>query len=531
MFRKSGIVLFPLAAGAALMLATANCANAGVRWTPEDVAPPASLEAGMSQAAEAVKEGSKEAESTAPLALTRDGAVLTALARNRSLAVEAFAPEISATQIPAARAEFDPSLLATTSYGRTANPMGNGDAAVSRSLQTNVKLSQSLPTGTEIYLSGDFSRSHASSSDPQYTGSWSAGINQALLRGAGTTVNRVTLRQAENTAASSQHELRGFTMDLIAQVENAYWELALAKETLKIRRFAVELAEEQWALNRDLIEVGKLSADAEISAKAEVASQRANLVEAEAAVKEQTIQLIRLLNPGDDFSWTSTFDLTDPVETSSVDLDANVSAELARLYRPELAQARLDLANQDLEVVRTRNGLLPRLDAFASFGRISSGDSSNGTTRYWDDGDFNNYEAGISFQFSPLNRAEKASHERAQLQQQQAEASIANLEQLLEAEVRGAVVEARKQWERIPATGEVVKSRQEELEVERERFLVGKSTNLDVLQVHQDLIQAQLDEVTARVRYIESLSALYAAEGTLLERRGVEMDSEKESQS
>jgi hypothetical protein len=36
-----------------------------------------------------------------------------------------------------------------------------------------------------------------------------------------------------------------------------------------------------------------------------------------------------------------------------------------------------------------------------------------------------------------------------------------------------------------------------------------------------NLIQARLDEITARIRYIEAITALYHAEGTLLERRGI----------
>ena len=39
-----------------------------------------------------------------------------------------------------------------------------------------------------------------------------------------------------------------------------------------------------------------------------------------------------------------------------------------------------------------------------------------------------------------------------------------------------------------------------------------------------DLILAQVNEITARVSYIQALVGLYAAEGTLLERRGVTFD-------
>jgi outer membrane protein TolC len=54
------------------------------------------------------------------------------------------------------------------------------------------------------------------------------------------------------------------------------------------------------------------------------------------------------------------------------------------------------------------------------------------------------------------------------------------------------------------------------------------ATNLDVLQVERDFIESQVDDATARVRYIQALTQLYAAEGTLLERRGISMEAVNE---
>ena len=517
-----------------------SCAHTP-RWTPQAVEPPQSVEVAQESVARAVAEeetagpaSDKSSMAPAPqpisLPLTRDGAVLTALARNRSLAVAKFEPEIAASYIQEARGAFDPALLATVSYGRDTRPYSQAglasvaneeESVVSRQFQTDLSISEPLPTGTEVFLSGGFSRSHSSSSSWTYEGSWSVGVNQSLLRGLGPDANLVTLRQARNTAAKSRHEFRSSVLELVYQVENAYWELVLATNTLKIREFSVQLAKDQLELNQDLIAVGKLSADAVVSAEAELASRKAELVDARIAVKERTIDLICLLNPEAAAQWNLTFETLDPPDIERIDLNPEISVRLAGLYRPELAQSRLELANRDLEVVRTRNGLLPKLDAFASYGRFSSGATGSDASSHLNDSKFDSYQFGLLLDMSPLNRSERAAHRRAKFQQQQAEVAIENLERIIEAEVRQAALEVEKQWERIGATKQAVESRQEELEVEKSRFLVGKCTNLDVAQVHRDLIQAQLDEVTARVRYIQAITSLYLAEGTLLSRRGV----------
>ena len=215
--------------------------------------------------------------------------------------------------------------------------------------------------------------------------------------------------------------------------------------------------------------------------------------------------------------------MMDPPVFETVDIAPEMSARLADLYRPELYQAKLERDNREMEIVQTRNGLLPRLDLFASYGRLSAGDSYGDSWRYLDDSDFDNYELGLTLETTLGNRAEKARHRRAFMQEARAEAAIRNLDQLIEAEVRQATIEVQRQAQRIPATAKVVESREEQLRVEKTRFRVGLSTNLDVLRIERDLIQARLDALTARVRYIEALSALYYSEGTIAMRRGVAM--------
>src|SRR5690606_13308348 len=136
------------------------------------------------------------------------------------------------------------------------------------------------------------------------------------------------------------------------------------------------------------------------------------------------------------------------------------------------------------------------------------------------------YEIGLDLEWQPLNRGARARNERAKFQQAQAEASISNLEQLIDAELYQAAVETRRQWERIRATEAAVQAREEELRAMREQFEVGLATTLDVLTIQEHLVEARLDAATARVRYIQSLTNLYAREGTLLDRRGVRLASD-----
>lgn len=509
-------------------LILASCSYQVPSW-PKDIRSLPPLERGL-DIAEKRAERDREnlpADRVTSMPLSRDGAIVTCLARNRSLAVERYGPRIARTRVPETIAQFDPVLLATVSMGRSKVPANDAkDTNVTRDFSGDASIEQSLPSGADVFLAGGFSKSRKGNSDWEYAGSWSAGINQALLRGGGSVVNLISVVQAMNDEMISSCELEGFIQELVLQVELAYWELVLARETLKIRKFSVKLAEEQLQLNKDIIEVGKLSPDARITAEGELASREADLVDALADVRAKTIDLIRLLDPEHDSQWSIVFDMIDPPDIDIVEVEPAISAQLAGIYRPELSQVRLDRVNRRLEIIRTRNGLLPRLDAFASYGRLSAGRSQGDSYRFLDNDNFDNYELGLSFEMPLGNRAAKARHQRAGIEEEQAAAAIRNLEQLIEAEVRRFAIEVQRQAQRIPATGKVVESRQEELRIEKSRFLVGLSTNLDVLRIERDLIQARLDELTARIRYIESLSALYYSEGTLALRRGVNVEKQ-----
>lgn len=389
-----------------------------------------------------------------------------------------------------------------------------------------------LPTGTEFYVTAGMTRDRSSTvSDSQYSGTWAVGVNQALLRGFGPAVNLVALRQAQNSTAIGRYAFEDFVLDVVQQIEDTYWSLALAQETLSIREFSLELAKEQLTLNEALLEVGKLARSSLITVQAEVASQEADLVDAQADLQVRSIELWRLLNAERGADGAIEFGTIAIPEPPAELVIPEQSRSLALLYRPDLAQARLNVANGELSAVQTKNGLLPQLDAFASYGRLSQGAGSSSWNADLDSSDYDNFEVGLNFEWAIGNRAENARHTRSKLRVSQMEDAVRNLEQAIESDVLQAAVEVQRQQKRIEATRQEVLGREEEFRVETDQFRLGRSTNLDVLQVQRDLVQAKVDEVSARVGLMRAIAGLYRAEGTALVRRGIATASNRETES
>jgi outer membrane protein TolC len=185
--------------------------------------------------------------------------------------------------------------------------------------------------------------------------------------------------------------------------------------------------------------------------------------------------------------------------------------------RPDLAQARLALERGELEVVRTRAGLLPRLDLFLRLGG----------TGYADSFDDPYASAGLRFQLPLGNRAAEARSERARLTRTQAEEALRGLERSVEADVRNAWREAQFTAAGIAASAELRALQEEKLAAEVEKFRNGSSTTYLVAQAQRDLLAGQLAEAQAAVSYLLAVVSLYRLEGTLLERGGVTLDKEE----
>jgi outer membrane protein TolC len=177
-------------------------------------------------------------------------------------------------------------------------------------------------------------------------------------------------------------------------------------------------------------------------------------------------------------------------------------------------------------LIKTRNGLLPKLDFFINLGKTGYSDSfGRSMGRVGDEG--YNIMAGLTVQFPLFNRASKADNLRASLTRQQSEEAMGNLTQLAQVDVRKAYIEVRKQSEQITASAASRRLQEEKYRSETEKYRVGRSTSFMVSQAERDLLQSRVAEVQAKVGYLKALVELYRLDGSILDRRGIQAPGDK----
>ncbi len=445
-------------------------------------------------------------EEAIPQNISFDDALSLSLKNNKSLAVQMFDPKISLTKETIEKAAFDPAISAEAGGSRNKSASGSIDNRSSES----VELSQKLRGGGEVTIG-------LSSDDASTGNSARMGISMTapLLQGAGTDVNLAGVRQAALNTESSRLELRAFVESLVEQVSNAYWDMALAQREIEIYEDSLTLAEQQLAETEMMVDLGSLAEIETVAARAETALREQALVNARSRLETLRVKMLRLMN-ADPASETSLFVSDELVSPTDAAPDIQKIVANAMSNRPDLLRARLAVERGDIEVVKTKNGLLPYLSFFVTLGGTgysdSFGDAFGGMLS-----DAYDARAGLSYNATLGRAADKARFAAAELSLEQTRASLENMELLAREEAVNARLEVERARGQLAASEAALELQKEKLRAETEKFRIGKSTAIALQQAQRDRLRAEVDSVSAAADLLKARVSLLRAQGILLQ--------------
>ncbi|MBN1293669.1 MAG: TolC family protein [Candidatus Latescibacteria bacterium] len=454
-------------------------------------------------------------------------AIFQALEQNPTVTIQRQEPAKYQTFASEERADFDPEITASADQNKTklqrflgAQP--NPIRMTWDRSNYDIGISETLPTGTIVSANMSMTGSISSLYTDQFSGIVGVTVTQALLRGFGIGANLANLRKAKLDIEISEAELKAVAENLVADVEKAYWNLYLTAEEINIQKSSLELADKQLQESLERVAVGRLPELELAAVHAEVATRREALIDAQSRYEQARLNFLFLLNPSGIDIWSSRPVPVDKpfIPTDTLDAIA-VHEELGMQFRADLIQAQLNLKKGELDIQQTKNGLLPRLDFFITYGKTTYAKTFKDAIPDLQS-PFHEATAGFTFAMPVPNRGARARVERARRTQQQMEMAVINMERLVQLDVRSAYIEAVRSKELIVATRVTRELQERNMDAEQEKFRVGKSTNFLVLQAQRDFTASQLDEARSMVSYLNALIDLYLMEGTMLSRRGIE---------
>jgi outer membrane protein TolC len=447
-----------------------------------------------------------------------------------------------AVQIPQV-GTFDPSVNINFSLDRTSSPLNTLQVAgvpqvATTSTAFTGSYTQLFPTGTSFTYTLNGIRQNSTQQfllyNPAVISRFAVGINQPLLSGFGQLPNKRFIMVTANNLRTSDELLREQVTATVVQVENAYWNLAAAKQAVSAAQEALEAANRLDQETKERLQLGVVAGIELASTGSQVAASQRDLIVAQTNFQLQEAQLKKLLSKQldselDSASVETIDELPDAKESAVPELDTVLAAALEE--RPELHVAQQDLANQDITARFTRNGLLPNVSVFSLYaGAGLAGDNTQltaGTGQSLSQdfaAQYPEYASGMSLVIPIRNRSAQADNLRARLEQEQLEVGMQRLNQQVELEVRQAMVSLTQGTAQVEAANEALKLAAQAVDAEETKLRTGVSTAYNVILRQRDLAAAREAQIAASVTFAKALVDMHRATGSTLKESGIELN-------
>jgi HAE1 family hydrophobic/amphiphilic exporter-1 len=381
---------------------------------------------------------------------------------------------------------------------------------------------------------------------PVYQSRVTMEYRQPLLRNFRIDESRRQIRIAQKTLDLSDSQFRQRVIDIITQVQQAYWDLVFAIRAVEIQQEALNLAKTNLENNRKQVEAGTLAPIELAQSEAQVEQSRQNLTAAIGLVtiRENIVKALVFGNPNAT-EWRANIAPTESIDHLPAAVDFESALRLAQSNRPELEQLHLRREQNAINIKYYGNQTKPQVDIFARYvmaglagERRPAEDRNTGLILQAPDNiqggpfralrnafsnDFPTYSFGLTFNFPIRNRTAEGLLGQAKAQARSFDYQEQQLLQSIGVEVRNALQSVETARRNIEAARAARVARQTQFEGEQKKFEAGLSTTFFVLQFQNFLSEARLQELQALVNYNKAIADLQRVMSTTLSAHNVEI--------
>ena len=477
--------------------------------------------------------------------------------QNIDLSVQSTIPYSNGSAIPAFDSFFN--LGVTGSHNSTPEPSifaAGIPNLVSNQVNGSGTFQQGFSTGTLVNATYSSNRFDTNSTQVDYnpytTASLSLTVTQPLLQGFGIDVNRRFIKIAANEQRIASLILNEQLITTLASVIRLYWDLVSLQNDVGVKTQALNAAQRLYIDNKQQVDVGTLAPLQLTRAAAEVARAKQDLINSQSLVDQQEIILKNVLTRtgADDPSLEQVRVIPlDHIVVPANEQDPPVADLILEAIRnrPDLEQAKLQIANAGLSLKGSKNELLPQLNIVGGATSNALAGSVNavpqygavpGTLRVVDpfllggagtllsqvfQRNFPNYGIGFQLNIPLRNRVAQADVARDQLQLRQSQVRLKQTENQVRVEVENAYLALQRARASYDAAVETRQLQEQALSAEQQRLAVGQSTSFFVIQYERDLAQARSTEVVTEGNYAKARAALDRATGRTLAANNISL--------
>ncbi|HEX8687751.1 MAG TPA: TolC family protein, partial [Pyrinomonadaceae bacterium] len=404
--------------------------------------------------------------------------------------------------------------------------------------------------------------------NPVYSSAQGLQFTQPLWRNRSIDRNRQQIRVQRKRLEQTDADFRLRTINIISQVQSAYWDLVFALRNEQNQVANVKLAQENFRRTEASVAAGASAPLQRAEIETELSTRESSLLLANQQVTfaENTLKNLLIKDPLSP-DWSKALVPTDQPLFDETPVNLETSLKEARENRPEMRRLRLEGEVNDINLQFYRNQTKPLVNLTGTVQTNGLAGTPSGTTSFRDPNNPNNtitqpvakctgseapgqscvrenfvggygqtlgnvlrgstrqVVVGVTIQIPWKNRTAQANLAYAQIQREQLAATTRSQEQAIEVEVRNSAQAVETARRRVLAARAARRSAEEQLAGERRLYQVGRSTTFLLFQRENALVNAQNQELQAQTDYNKALADLQQATSTTLRSNNVLIDS------
>jgi outer membrane protein len=401
---------------------------------------------------------------------------------------------------------------------------------------------QGFGPGTQIQASVDNAAEalypNSSELNPFQSPTLSVGVLQPLLRSRGRRVNERYIRIASLDKRISSLVFRQQLLNTVYGVARLYFDLVSLRENARVKRDALAAAKKLFENDRAQVDQGTLPPLELTRAESLVSASELDVVQANALVEqEEAILKDQLVRTGSADPSIASVNIipTDTIDIPGQEPQLQIQDLMhqALTSRPDLKGSYLQVSAGQEAVLGSEDNIRPELDVFANaqlrgagegtFAPLGSPGTGFAQAPIADGGLRVDriVEAGIQLNLPIRNRVAEADAARDQLILRQSQAQAQLLKNRIQTDVTNALIAVRAARSEYDAAVRSRVYQESLLQAERDKYSVGASTNLALIENQAYLAQARSTEVAAKSNWMKAHLTLDQAVGDLLEKNSI----------
>lgn len=485
------------------------------------------------------------------LSLTLDEAIRMALQSNNDIDASRNTVQIAEFNLRGARGVYDPLLNSQSYYeSRTTPTASTIGGAVNGAVTQRQLFNSSGVNGDTPWFGGNYALSFTSSRtdttnrnatlNPQYPTALTFTYTQPLLRNFRFDNNRRQIEIAKKNLSLTDAQFRQRAIDVISQVEQAYWSLVFALRNLQVQIDAVKQARAQLESNQRLVAQGVLAPIEVVAASAQITTFEQSVYTAQEDVTraENTLKTLMLSDRTADV-WSRAITPVSPVSLDPPKVGLEVALAEALKNRPEITQFEANEAINKIDERYYRDQTKPQIDLVGSYSTAGLAGTPNanasGAANVPDNfkggyitslgnlisDRYPTYRVGVNISLPWGNTVAKANLGRTLAEADRIKNNREQAEQVIESEVRNALQALRSAEARLTASASSRSAAEQLYESEQRQFRAGTTTLYLVLQRQTELLAARGRELQAQTDLNKAISEFQHSTGNTLSANNV----------